>query len=207
MIHFGHLDYRLYERIQVYIHGDYARQKAILGREFDRHAAEAPDRAACRVLELACGGGSLADAFPPERYLGIDRSSGRIEAARRGHPRHRFEAGDVTGPDLEGRLADADFVFCHGLLHHLDDGECRALVAAVRNLARKPATLVAIEPLLPEPWLNPAGFLVGKMDEGRFFRPDRGYRPLFGGQALRTESFSLFPRLPLRMTAYVARFA
>ncbi|MEQ1918522.1 MAG: class I SAM-dependent methyltransferase [Elusimicrobiota bacterium] len=202
----GHLKYSLYELTQKYIHGDYAKQRKILLRELETHAARAPGRAAPRVLELACGGGSLAGIFPPDIYLGIDASTERVKAARLNHPEHHFEACDVTSPGFDAHIAGADFIFCHGLLHHIDDASCRALVLKSQRLAKKPATFVVIEPLLAAPWENPGGYLVAKMDEGYFFRTAEGYRDFFRDLDLRLDSFSLFPRLPLQMEVYIVRF-
>lgn len=202
----GHLNYGLYELIQKYIHGDYAKQRKILLREFEAHAARSPDRRPLRVLELACGGGSLAGTFPPEIYIGIDASAERVAAARRNHPGHRFEACDVSGPEFDAHIAGADFIFCHGLLHHIDDAACRALVAKVQRLSKKPSAFVVIEPLLTKPWRNPGGYLIAKMDEGPYFRTAEGYGEFFRGLDLTLDRLSLFPRLPLHMEVYVSRF-
>ena len=205
-IHVGHLRYGLYKRVQDLIHGGYRQQRGLLGRCWATHRMGAVRGRRARVLELACGGGSMVGAFHPDDYAGVDASAERIAAARRDHPHHRFDVVDVTGPAFDDVIAAADFVFCHGLLHHLDDAACRDLIARVGRVAARPSTFIAIEPLLPKPWRNPVGYAVGKLDEGHFFRESDGYRQLFGGLPLRTERFNLLPRLPLEMEAFVTRF-
>jgi SAM-dependent methyltransferase len=203
-VHVGHLRYDLYKRVQDYIHAGYVHQKAILTRTSIFHRAGAA--ASPRVLELACGGGSLAEVFPAESYTGIDASAERVAAARRDQPSRSFEVCEVDSPALEKAMSGSDFIFCHGLLHHIDDRDCAALLDRLARNARRPATFVAIEPLLPEPWRNPLGYLVGKLDEGRYFRSSAGYRRLFQGLDFTVERFSLLPRLPLDMEAFVVRW-
>lgn len=202
-LHVGHLPAWLYRAVQSYLHGGYASHRRILGRE--REALRARGGGP-RVLELACGLGSLAELFPPEAYLGVDSSGGRVAAARAAHPGWRFETLDVTSPGFDRLLEGSSFVFCHGLLHHLGDRECRELIGRVRRSCPRPAAFVALEPLLPEPaWRNPPGWLLMKMDEGRFVRGSAGYRALFGDLPLSTERYTLLPRFPLEMEAYAAR--
>mgnify|MGYP001610657759 FL=1 len=163
--HLEHLRYDWYKRSQDYIHRGYAPQKAILSRAWEEHRGAVPAAPRPRILELACGGGSLAEAFPGEDYIGVDASAERVEAARRDHPRHAFEVCDVNSPAFDALLARSDFVFCHGLLHHIDDRDCGALLSRLSRHAPKPATFVAIEPLLPKLWRNPLGYAVGMLDE------------------------------------------
>jgi 2-polyprenyl-3-methyl-5-hydroxy-6-metoxy-1,4-benzoquinol methylase len=203
--HVGHLRYGVYKRVQDFIHVGYAHQRAILESAWSTHGKASVAPGSTRVLELACGGGSLAEAFAPEEYVGVDASLERITAARRDHPRHQFEARDVTSPNLDDAIACAEFVFCHGLLHHISDAECQELIARVDRLVRKPATFIAIEPLLPRAWRNPLGYVVAKLDEGRHFRSSAAYRALFGVRPVTTTRFSLLPRLPLEMESFTTR--
>lgn len=57
------------------------------------------------IVDLGCGTGLLLElcGIAPDRYLGVDLSEGMLRHARRKHPRHSFEAGDMTA--LSG-LAD-----------------------------------------------------------------------------------------------------
>src|SRR5438094_4991598 len=165
------MQYQRYNLLQDYVHQGHRWQRGVLSREWASHAQSSVLSAGPQCLELACGGGNLADVFPADHYLGIDLMSDRVAEAQRAHPTYRFEVADVTRPDFEGTLAGIDFVFCHGLLHHLDDNACANLLGKLRANLAKPATFVSIEPLLPRPWRNPPGYLLCKADDGHFIRP------------------------------------
>jgi SAM-dependent methyltransferase len=204
------MKYKWYRLLQRYVHADYARQKTVLSCQFKAHVASLPeDQLAPRpaaVLELACGDGNLATVFPPESYLGLDLSTERIAAARMGYPAYQFAVCDVAGEGFKNLLPNFDFIFCHGLLHHLDDKSCYELLAHIRLLAKKPTTFVAIEPVLPGMWQNPLGFLLAKLDEGHSIRPSQGYCSLFVGAFLEIEKLNLFPRWPVNMEAYTVKY-
>lgn len=198
--------YRSYRRLQHYVHGGYEWQRDVARRALAEHS-QLRGGGAPRVVELACGGGNLADLFPGPTYVGVDLIPERIEAAAAEHPDHRFLVGDVSGPDFEELLAGRDFIFCHGLLHHLDDLQCRELFDLVQRGASHPATFLAIEPWLPSTFPNLPGHLLCRFDDGKFIRPLHGYAPLFGKALVREENKSNWPRWPVHMEAYVARYA
>jgi len=204
------MKYNWYRLLQKYVHADYARQKAIISRQFKAHVASLPEKQLASypaaVLELACGGGNLATTFPAASYLGLDISAERVTAACIQYPAYKFAVCDVTGPEFRNLLANFDFIFCHGLLHHLDDKSCYELMAHVRFLARKPTTFLAIEPILPFMWQNPLGFLLAKLDEGRYIRPSQGCCPFFVGGTIQIEALNYFPRWPVNMEAYMVKY-
>ena len=196
--------YRSYHRLQRYVHRGYQWQREVLRRALAEHRAIRDD-AAPRVVELASGGGNLADVFSGPEYVGIDLIPERVAAAAVAHPGHRFVVGDVSGSDVEHLLAGRDFVFCHGLLHHLDDLQCRQLVETVEAHVSRPATVVVMEPWLPAAWPNLPGHLLCKLDDGKFIRPRHAYAGLFAKGLVREEATSNFPRWPVDMEAYVGR--
>jgi SAM-dependent methyltransferase len=202
--HVGHLNYKLYRLIQAYLHPGYAKEKALLLRQFEAHRTRRASGSPPRILELACGLGDLSGIFPIENYLGVDASESRIAVARSENPGRRFEIVDVTSKHFDELIGSSDFIFCHGLLHHLSDTDCLGLIDRVRRHAPRPATFVAMEPVMPErPLLNPLSWLICKMDEGYFIRRTAGYRALFTGESITTEPYDLMPRYPLGMEAYV----
>jgi SAM-dependent methyltransferase len=200
------MKYREYHWLQEYVHRGYRWQMAVLRREWSSHAQASALQGGPRCLELACGGGNLAGVFPPERYLGLDVTPERVVAAAAAHPDHTFITGDVTQPDFDTRLKGIDFVFCHGLLHHLDDAGCAALLARIERHIARPGTVVTIEPLLPDPWKNPPGYLLCRADDGKFIRKSQAYKAFLDGYLVRSERHSFLPRWPVSMDAYVARY-
>jgi len=135
------------------------------------------------VLELGCGTGVLSKFFEPGEYVGCDLDAGRIESARENYPGHEFIVADATKlrPDF---VAGFSFVFCHAWVHHINDEPVRRIldrIAAGSLQARRPIGMLVLEPLLPErPFLNPLGYLLAKLDRGRFVRRDEAMRSLFG---------------------------
>jgi hypothetical protein len=45
-----------------------------------------------------------------------------------------------------------------------------------------------------------------KLDDGKFIRPRHGYAELFGNALVREERNSNWPRWPIHMEAYIARY-
>jgi trans-aconitate methyltransferase len=91
----------------------------VLGRLLGLRAA-APERA--RVLELGCASGGnlipMAWHLPQARFLGIDLSSGQIEAGRRmisrlGLTNIELRQGDIL--DLDAGLGHYDYLIAHGV--------------------------------------------------------------------------------------------
>ena len=200
------MKYRQYHWLQEYVHRGYRWQRSVLEREWSTHAQQSAVPGGPRCLELACGGGNLADIFPPERYVGLDLTPERVAAAAQAHPLHRFMTGDVTQPSFDAILQGTDFVFCHGLLHHLDDAGCRVLLARIDHNITRPGTVVMLEPLLPDPWKNPPGYVLCRADDGKFIRKSEAYVALLDGHLVRSERHSFLPRWPVSMDAYVARY-
>jgi SAM-dependent methyltransferase len=201
--------YTVYKWLQDYVHTGHQRQRAILLREFESHVAlntQARQGSRSSVLELACGGGDLATVFPAETYLGIDLTADRIAAARREYPGYRFAVCDVNSTGFQALVREFDFIFCHGLLHHIDDQSCHTLLDQFQHLTPRPTTFVAIEPILPVVWKNPLGFFLARLDAGHYIRPPQRYQRFFENCQLRTEYLNYFPRWPVHMEAYIARY-
>jgi SAM-dependent methyltransferase len=154
--------------------------------EANYRATKARIRAVCdalgrpRVLDAGCGTGEYAGLFEPERYLGIDLHPGYVALARRRHPRHHFEVADLRAWD--GRGDRFDLVLVNGVLHHLDDGDARALLANAARQRAPGGTLLVIEDVsLPRPGLGTR--LVHALDHGHFIRDAARWRALVAGVA------------------------
>lgn len=92
---------------------------------------------AASVLDLGCGWGRLALAFPPEAYLGYDVNPAAINRARALHPRHRFECVAFDHP-----LPQRDLCVVSSVLLHVDD---RNVVDLARRMSRSFGKLLIIE--------------------------------------------------------------
>ena len=71
---------------------------------------------AVTVLDLGCGWGRLAGAFPADRYLGVDVNPAAVSRARSLAPDHRFEHVAFEDP-----LPERDLCFANSVLLHVDD--------------------------------------------------------------------------------------
>jgi SAM-dependent methyltransferase len=129
------------------------------------------------VLDCGSGTGEFAPLFDPERYLGVDIHPGYVAFAQRRHPHHRFAVADLSRWGGDGRRFD--LVLVNGVLHHLDDGDARAVLdTAVRQLAPGGSLLVIEDVRLPRAGLVTR--LVHWLDYGRHIRDTAAWRALVG---------------------------
>jgi len=89
-----------------------------------------------KVLDAGCGTGAvtrlLAELLPRARIVGVDQSYRSIELAENAH----LQNVEFYHKDLCNGLAwdkQFDFVFCHGVLHHIDRMKA-ALETLIRSL-------------------------------------------------------------------------
>jgi len=197
--------YVFYKWLQNYVHCDYCREEDIIRRAFAAHLAWKRQNYAT-ALELGCGDGNMAETIPAQAYLGIDLSVERIAAAKNKKPKYCFEVCNVNAGRFRDLLRRYDFIFCLGLLHHLNDNNCRKLLWEIETLTPKPVTFIAIEPLLPAPHANPPGFLLAKLDAGKHIRAPEAYRQMFADSLIKVEYIKFWPRWPVQMEAYTLRY-
>lgn len=205
------INFRFYRLLQRYAHGKYIQEKAIISRVYSTHIQLRQKvqqfSEPVSVLEIGCGDSDFASKFSPECYLGCDISFERVEAARLEHHGYQFIVADVTDAKFEKIVKDFEFIFCIGLLHHIDDNSCKQLMENIRLYAKKPATFIAMEPVLPVIWQNPLGFLLCKLDQGRFIRtPQAAARFFRNGASLKIEKLKLILRWPVGIIAYIVMY-
>lgn len=81
-----------------------------------------------RVLDVGCGPAYYLDELPRVDYLGFDTAPRYIEYARRRWAgRGEFRAEPLTAATAR-TLGKFDAVLLMGVLHHMSDGECEALL-------------------------------------------------------------------------------
>jgi SAM-dependent methyltransferase len=188
-----HLPPGVYGLLQRLVHDDHWRSFGLFTRTLDLRPGET-------VVEIGCGIGSLARHFAEQGfdYWGIDSDPARIELARQRTPGGQYLAWNAM--DLENAgLPSFRRAFIHGVLHHLNDDECRDLIHYILNM-RPDMTLSIIEPFRPNPWwINPLGTLFARLDEGQHIRTLEHWRTLFRPNAVVFEQISLWPRWPVGM--------
>ncbi len=150
------------------------------------------------VLEVGCGTGIFAQHFVDHGYdyWGMDPDPERIALARQRTTGAHFLVGDVLSLEC-GELSSFQRVFIHGVLHHLDDLQCRRLIDHILSLAPD-VILAVIEPFRPNRWwTNPLGALFARMDEGKFVRRLGKWLDLFAWNLDSYTTRSLWPRWPV----------
>ena len=129
-------------------------------------------RPGLRIVELGCGPGTNAHLFAGCAYTGIDINPQYIENAQRRFPEHTFVCADLTRHDF-GAVA-YDWVLVNSFLHHLDDAQARAILAAAGRI--KANGIVVLELILPA---QPSvARVLAKLDRGRFPRSLEAWRAL-----------------------------
>ena len=140
-----------------------------------------------KVLDVACGPGSLFPYLSETDYTGIDLNVRSIEHARELYgPQGRFVAGDVTH-GLPGEAASFDLIVVSALLHHLGDDEARKLFSSVQELLKPAGRIVTIDNV----WLdrqNPIARLFNHLDSGLNVRTPGQYEALVAHLPLQVES-------------------
>ncbi len=132
-----------------------------------RHLRAAPSET---VLDVGCGTGNYVDYFPQQRYIGLDINPDYIEHATRIHG----QAANATYVCLDlNKLKDAnlnaDYGFCLAVTHHLTDSELQDMIRNVLESVR--SAFIIVDLCLPSIWSNPVGYLLVKLDRGKYGRP------------------------------------
>jgi len=154
--------------------------RLIGGRSARRRFVEEHVRASAgdRVLDIGCGPASILKFLPAVEYVGFDRSSAYVTAARKRHAtRGRFFCGVVSQIDLEEH--DFDIAIALGVVHHLDDGEALQLFRLGATALRPGGRLVTLDGCLADGQPAIARYMLGR-DRGRYVRDQSGYEHLAG---------------------------
>ena len=140
-----------------------------------------------KVLDVACGPGSLFPYLSQTDYTGIDLNVRSIQHARELYGnRGRFLAGDVTH-GLPGEAGSYDLIVVSALLHHLGDNEARTLFSELQGLLKPAGRIVTIDNV----WLDrqhPVACLVNRLDSGLNVRTPEQYEALVAHLPLYAES-------------------
>lgn len=157
------------------------RSRAVFAREHVRAARGQ------RLLDLGCGTGDMVPHLPGVDYVGFDPSEAYVAAARRAHPRARFE--QASAGDFAVEPGTFDLAIACGVLHHLDDADAFALLDLARRALRPGGRLVALEPCRAPDQGRVARWLIAA-DRGRHVRDRAGYLAL---------ARSVFPAVQARL--------
>ncbi len=130
-----------------------------------------------RILDVGCGPAYYLDHLPGVEYVGFDTSQRYIDYARqRFGPRGEFFCEEF-GPRHVRDLPPFDAVLLMGLLHHLDDGACDALLSLLAEAIRPEGRVVTLDTAFTED----QGLIsrwMARNDRGEFVRTPEAFRKL-----------------------------
>jgi SAM-dependent methyltransferase len=142
-------------------------------------------------LDVGCGTGFLRDHLRDADYLGIDLNPTYIAAARRKRG-ECFQVGNAL--EIESLPRRFDRIIAIGLLHHLDDGQARTVLAAARSRLQDGGEIFIIDALWPAGNNHVGRFLRGS-DNGAFVRTLSQWQTLFASE-LQLKAFRPFSQWP-----------
>ena len=164
---------RVYDAFQSLV-GAYAwRERAIRSSCAGRLAAGAV------VVDVGCGTAKILDYLPNGiQYIGLDRNEQYLESARQRFSERdaRFLCEDLGAGDVLGGIR-ADAVLAIGLLHHLNDEECRQLIDSAARVLRDDGFMMTLDPVYCGEQSKLARAVVSR-DRGRSVRTVKGYESL-----------------------------
>ena len=160
-----------------------------------------------RVLDVGCGPAYYFNRLPEVKYVGFDTSEPYIAYARRRFgKRGDFRCGVLADEHLS-ELGQFDAVLLFGLLHHLDDAHCAALLDLTARLLAPGGRVVSCDTTVHEGQRRVSRWM-SENDRGEHVRQPKSYDSLarahFG--ELETTMLDTLSRLPtsiymMRMTA------
>lgn len=140
-----------------------------------------------RVLDVGCGPARVIKQLPAGvEYVGVDHNVRCIaQAQRRFAPPARFVVAEAASV---GRLGERfDVVFAMGILHHLCDLDCRAMLDGVARLLAPQGRLVTAD-VVEIPDASPSASWLLSRDRGDHVRDERGYGSLLNRSFAAVES-------------------
>jgi SAM-dependent methyltransferase len=140
------------------------------------------------VLDVGCGPASNTGYFPQCDYLGIDLDERYILHARRRFSRDFVVADALSYPRPDNGF---DVVFFNGMLHHLDDSRCIAMLEHAASLLSDDGRVHVIDMILPRRRGIPRW--LARNDRGEFVRPFSRWCDVFASSVKieRLEQFSV----------------
>lgn len=150
-----------------------------------------------QVLEVGCGPGSLLPLLGEVNYLGMDLNPAHIEKAKTENGDNGvFICGNAV-TDTEHAAGPYDLIICIGLLHHLDDHECKSMINTLSSRLSSNGRFVSFDPT----YIKNQNLIAKKMndlDSGQNIRTPSEYAELFPTQGfiLRTEILSGLLNVP-----------
>lgn len=131
------------------------------------------------IFDIGCGPGHVAAELPPNStYVGFDSDRSYIEfaTANFGGPRRRFVNSHFNS-SVCARWGHPDLIMMNGLLHHLDDQECREVLLDAYHALVPGGCVFTLDGCFVDGQSRVARFLL-EHDRGKFVRTQAQYAKL-----------------------------
>lgn len=150
------------------------------------------------VLDVGCGTGRYAFLFS-SGYVGIDLE---IESLRWG--RNRLKSSFLQMDAAKLGFGDNRFehVFSVGLFHHVSDRQAAEIIREMGRVCRQNGSIIVIDAIFPTNTLNFIGYLVNRLDRGKFMRRIRELSNLLEVDGLTLLDKSVMKSFPLEVGAF-----
>lgn len=130
-----------------------------------------------RILDIGCGTGDILDFLPGVDYVGFDIDPAYISAARQRYGSRGTFFCEPVGEGVNVPAASFDVVIAHGILHHLDDEEVKALFKIARTAMKPGGRLLTFDGCFSDDQSWMSRFFVSR-DRGRHVRRWEAYEAL-----------------------------
>jgi SAM-dependent methyltransferase len=145
-----------------------------------------------RILEIACGPGTIVPYLPQSGYVGFDANSYYIERARKRFTRAKFVCERVSEYSLPDK-GSFDIVLALGIVHHLDDAEAAQLFRIAHQALKPGGKLFTLDGVWTDGQSAATRYLLAH-DRGQFIRTEPQYMQL-ASQVFRECHASIRPDL------------
>lgn len=130
-----------------------------------------------RVLDIGCGPGDMLVFLPDVDYVGFDMDPAYINAAQqRFGSRGNFYCEPVGG-GVNVTASSFDVAIAHGILHHLNDTEVKALFSIAHAALKPGGRLLTFDGCYSDDQSTMSRFFVSR-DRGRYVRRWEDYQTL-----------------------------
>ena len=160
-------DPRVFMFLRRILEANFKAQKKVLQNDFAPKVGE-------KILDIGCGTGEFSVFFQSAVYTGIDTEKKYIDYAQRNY-KGKFLTIDATQLPFSENAFDKIIIM--GVLHHMNDEQCRRVLAEARRALNSNGRMLVMEDikLAEENFLTR---LIHRFDLGKNIRNEEEYRAL-----------------------------